>query len=155
MLGGCRVYLTTCEDYEDALAHELGHTLGLRHGAARTPSGVDDYEDRSTVMGYSYPNAPRRGLNAVHRLTIGMRDGNALDVAAGFSGTLTLNALHMPDVESTPLVKVAMINTPTRYYLSFRSNVPGSYESDLAHDLGGIMGKIKEEKKGAFFLLFF
>lgn len=91
-----------------------------------TASGFDSYDDRSTVMGYSYPDAPRRGLNAVHRLAVGMftvtksncflllfcfvhpsfTKGNTLEVAPGFSGSLKLSALHSPDTDANPLVKV-------------------------------------------------
>ena len=149
-LEGCALHLTACEDYPDSLTHELGHSLGLRHGAGfgalSTPGQpvVDDYEDRSTVMGYSYPAAPRRGLNAVHRLALGMRPGNALDVAPGFSGPLSLAALHAPDSDDAPLLKVALLATgpapSPAYYLSFRADVPGSYEADLGQALGGQLG---------------
>lgn len=110
-------------------------------------------QDRSTIMGYSYPTAPRRGLNAVHRLSIGMRDGNSLDVAPGFSGDVSLFALHFPDSELQPLVKIASVVTSSldtsagRLYISFRSNVAGSYESDLAKDLGGVLGKKEKRRK--------
>jgi hypothetical protein len=149
-LEGCALHLTACDDYPDSLTHELGHSLGLRHGAAwgalSTPSApvLDDYEDRSTVMGYSYPAAPRRGLNAVHRLALGMRSGNALDVAPGFSGALALAALHAADTDEAPLVKVAVVATgpppSPAYYLSFRADVVGTYEADLGQALGGQLG---------------
>jgi hypothetical protein len=145
VIGGCTLLLTACTDYPDSLTHELGHTLGLRHGAAEGSNGVDDYEDRSTIMGYSYPNSPHRGLNSVHRLAIGMREGNTLTVASGYSGSLRLFALHAVDSDAAPLSKVALVSVGVgafsrQYYLSFRSDIANSYESDLAKDLGGLLG---------------
>ena len=48
LLEGCRLHLTACTDFPDSLIHELGHTLGLHHGAGYTETGaIDDYEDRT------------------------------------------------------------------------------------------------------------
>ncbi len=107
------------------------------------------------MMGYSYRDLPRRGLNSVHRLALGMRSGNVIDAAPGFSGVISLFSLHARDEDGAPLTKVAAIAIGVTgaslnpnlnlamgnvYYVAFRANVANSYEDQLNGDLGGVNG---------------
>lgn len=92
-------------------------------------------------MGYSYPDKPRRGLNAVHRLSLGMRPGNLVEVSPDDQLSHRLWNLAYADSDADPKAKVVQVRLGgVTYYLSYRMPVANSYDADIAADLGGGLG---------------
>ena len=108
--------------YLDAIAHEVGHNLGLMHASTdlNNDAALDcEYCDDSDFMGYAEANL--RPLNGPHRVQMGWVSGGGVIDASG-GGQFTLSPLNL---RAAPLPQVARIVTPNGdpYYLSYRVGI--------------------------------
>jgi hypothetical protein len=118
--------------YPDAIAHELGHKVGLHH--ARTDANNDgvydcEYCDMSDTMGYA--TGYWRTFNAPHKDWMGwLPAARIVDGSAG--GTFTISALEMTNPAYAQVIKVIPASG-SPYWLSYRAaigydaNLPASY----------------------------
>jgi hypothetical protein len=127
--------------YIDAIAHEVGHNLGLMH--ASTDTNNDDtidceYCDDSDFMGYAEANL--RPLNGPHRVQMGWVSGSGIVNASG-GGQFTLSPLNQV---GAPFPQVARITLPNGdpYYVSYRTAI--GYDAFLTstYDSPGVVGDI-------------
>jgi hypothetical protein len=136
-----RAYAAQPCGYVDAMAHELGHNLGLMHASWDTDNnGSNDCEycDDADFMGYAEANL--RTLNGPHKVQMGWVSGAGIvDASAG--GRFTLSPLNLLNA---PLPQVATI-TPVSgspYYLSYR--VASGYDAFLVNTFysPGVVGEL-------------
>jgi Gametolysin peptidase M11 len=114
--------------YRDAIAHELGHNIGLRHASTDSNNdGISDCEycDTSDIMGYALGSW--RAINAPHKDEMGWLDAaRIVDGASG--GVFTISALEM---QNPPHPQVVKIVEPSgmAHYLSYRA--PIGYDAQM------------------------
>jgi hypothetical protein len=88
-------------------------------------------------------NKPRRGLNSVHRLSLGMLNGNLLELGSNFNQAFEVWNLAYQDSAADPKTKVLKVALgDTTYYLSYRMPVAGTYDADIGASLGGRLGPV-------------
>jgi hypothetical protein len=127
--------------YVDAIAHELGHNIGLMHASSDTnnDNSIDcEYCDDSDFMGYAEANL--RPLNGPHKVQMGWVSGPGIVDASG-GGQFTLSPLSEPNAP-WPQVSTIIPSTGSPYYVSYRTAsgydafLPGTYYS------WGLVGEI-------------
>lgn len=138
------IYIKSLAQGSVILAHEFGHTLGLKHAnllfCLKNTSGQDvcssqEYGDGYDVMG---TNAVRDSsgmhhLNAPHKIQTGWLTGSQIkDINT--SGNYDLYALESP-TNNTQTLKIHKANTNEDYYLEYRSAT--GFDSDLRSNIGG------------------
>jgi len=122
----CQAWVKAYSDqvcgYIDAIAHEVGHNLGLMH--ASTDLNNDDqidceYCDDSDFMGYAEANL--RTLNGPHRVQMGWVSGSGIVNASG-GGQFTLSPLNQVAAPLPQVAKIALANGDP-YYVSYRTAI--------------------------------
>jgi hypothetical protein len=116
--------------FPDAMAHELGHNLGLHH--ARTDLNNDgyydcEYCDTSDVMGYA--TNFWRAFNAPHKDWMGWLPPSRI-VNTSASGTFIISALEMTNPSYPQVIKVIPASG-LPYWLSYRAAI--GYDASLAN----------------------
>ena len=127
--------------YVDAIAHEVGHNLGLMHASSdlNNDSTIDcEYCDDSDFMGYAEANL--RPLNGPHKVQMGWVSGPGIVNASG-GGQFTLSPLSQPGAP-WPQVATIIPSSGSPYYVSYRTT--GGYDAFLPGTFysSGIVGKI-------------
>jgi hypothetical protein len=139
--------------YEDPIAHELGHILGLGDSLASPAPPGTVYGDRSTTMGDEVGIDVLRDFAAPHKIQLGwIPDGPApaedrvLEVAD--TGLYTVSMLESVVAGTNQVLQLPAVTPgqPDAYYVSFRSgiggfgeNVPADYQPkmNVHHWAGG------------------
>lgn len=127
--------------YVDAIAHEVGHNLGLMHASTdlNNDSTIDcEYCDDSDFMGYAEANL--RPLNGPHKVQMGWISGPGLVDASG-GGQFTLSPLSQPGAP-WPQVATIIPSSGSPYYVSYRT--ASGYDALLSgtYYSWGVVGKI-------------
>lgn len=127
--------------YVDAIAHEVGHNIGLMHASSDTnnDNSIDcEYCDDSDFMGYAEANL--RPLNGPHKVQMGWVSGSGIVDASG-GGQFTLSPLSQP---GAPWPQVATISpsTGSPYYVSYRT--ASGYDAFLPGTVysSGLVGEV-------------
>ncbi len=133
--------------------HELGHNLNAHHAstlecgsqqvATYSNCIVNEYGDRSDVMGDSYTYYPQ--FNGPHKIGEGWLSGTNMRTVTANAGIYTITPTEINDT-STKVLKIAKPNTGDAYYISFRkpigfdSSLPASYTNGaMIHVWNGII----------------
>ena len=127
--------------YVDAIAHEVGHNLGLMHASTdlNNDSTIDcEYCDDSDFMGYAEANL--RPLNGPHKVQMGWVSGPGIVNASG-GGQFTLSPLSQPGAP-WPQVATIIPSSGSPYYVSYRTAM--GYDAFLpgTHYSSGLVGEI-------------
>jgi hypothetical protein len=115
--GGWSYILGFCQ-HGDAIAHELGHNLGIHH--LSTPT--NEYGDMSDIMGYG--GVGLRHLNAPHKMEMGWLPASrvlAIDAPGFYKATVSI--LETTDGSSVQAIEVPDSSGTTRYYFEHRQPV--------------------------------
>src|SRR5262245_54558398 len=141
----CQAWVKAYSDqvcgYVDAVAHEVGHNLGLMHASTDTNNDgkIDcEYCDDSDFMGYAEANL--RPLNGPHRVQMGWVSGSGIVNASG-GGQFSLSPLNLA---AAPLPQVARITLPNGdpYYVSYRTAIGYDALLTSTYYSPGVVGEI-------------